>query len=213
MRQWIMWGMLLLCVAHSRAQAFDEWFEQNKTRKKYQNQQIAELQAYLGALEKGYVIVESGLSAIRSIKSGEFDLHNSFYTSLRTVSPAVSGMAEVTEAATLQVATVERFSSALARYRASPGLRSDELAHLVALYGGIIKEGLADVIMLGEVLTDNTLEMSDDERMLNVLAVDSRARRRYRATVEVTGAADAVIAQRTARSSDAGVVSQLYGLP
>jgi hypothetical protein len=208
-----MWGMLLLCVAQSQAQTFDEWFEQNKTRKKYQKQQIGELQVYLEALEKGYAIVESGLNTIGGIKSGEFDLHNSFYTSLRMVSPVVSGMGEVADVVALQAATVERFSSALARYRASNGLRSDEVTYLVALYGEIINEGLADVTLLGEVLTDNTLEMSDDDRMLNVLTVDSRARQRYRATVEVTDAADAVVVQRTARSLDAGVVSQLYGLP
>jgi hypothetical protein len=208
-----MWVAFVLCAARSQGQTFDEWFEQNKTRKKYQEQQIGALQIYLGVLEKGYAIVESGLSTIRSIKSGEFDMHRNFYTSLRTVSPVVLGMVEVAEVATLQVASVERFSSALARYRASPGLRSDELAYLVTLYGEIVKEGLADVTLLEEVLTDNTLEMSDDERILKVLAVDSRARQRYRATVDVTNAADAVVAQRTRQSGDAGAVLKLYGLP
>jgi hypothetical protein len=213
MARWIMWVTFVLCAVQSQGQTFDEWFEQNKTRKKYQEQQIGALQIYLGVLEKGYAIVESGLSTIKGIKAGEFNLHNSFYTSLRSVSPVVSGMVEVAEVATLQAATVERFSSALARYRASPGLRSDELAYLVSLYGEIVQEGLADVTLLGQILTDNTLEMSDDERMAGVLAVDSRARQRYGATVDVTNAADAVVAQRTARSADAGVVSQLYGLP
>lgn len=205
--------MLLVLAVQTKGQTFDEWFEQNKTRKKYQKEQIGELQIYMLALEKGYAVVESGLTTIREIKSGEFDLHNSFYTSLRTVSPVVSGMAEVADVVALQAATVERFSSALARYRASPGLRSAELAHLVALYGEIVREGLADVTLLGQVLADNTLEMSDDERMLKILAVDQRARKRYAATVEVTDAADAMVFQRKLQSSDAGVVSQLYGLP
>jgi hypothetical protein len=208
-----MWVVLLACAARSRAQTFDEWFEQNKTRKKYQEQQIGELQIYLGMLEKGYSIVESGLSTIRQIKAGEFDLHNSFYTSLRTVSPVVSGMAEVAEIAALQAAMVNRFLPALARYRGSPGLRSDELAYLTGLYGEMVKDGLADVTLLGQVLTDNTLEMSDDERVREVLAIDGRMRRRYRATAGVTDAADGMVMQRTARSADAGVVSQLYGLP
>ena len=208
-----MWVALLLCAVQSQGQTFDEWFEQNKTRKKYQEQQIGELQIYLGVLEKGYSIVESGLSTIKGIKSGEFNLHNSFYTSLWTVSPAVAGMAEVTEIVALQVAMVNRFSSALSRYRASPGLRSDELAYLTVVYGEIVKEGLADVTFLGQLLTDNTLEMSDDERMVKVLAVDSRTRQRYRATVDVTESADGIVAQRTGQGRDAGSVSRLYGLP
>ena len=208
-----MWAALVLCAMQLRAQTFDEWFEQNKTRKKYQEQQIGELQIYISVLEKGYSIVESGLSTIRGIKKGEFDLHNSFYSSLRTVSPVVSGMAEVAEIMVLQAAMVNRFTAALARYQGSPGLRSQELAYLTALYGELVKDGLADVTLLGELLTDNTLGMSDDERIRNVLAVDDRARQRYRVTVNVTDAADAVVMQRTGRSADAGVISQLYGLP
>jgi len=209
----MMWVAFVLCAARSQGQTFDEWFEQNKTRKKYQEQQIGALQIYLGVLEKGYAIVESGLNTIKGIKTGEFSLHSSFYTSLRTVSPVVSGMAEVGEIVALQAALANRFAAALSRYRASPGLRSDELAYLVTLYGEIVKEGLADVTLLEEVLTDSTLEMSDDERMLKVLAVDSRARQRYRATVDVTNAADAVVAQRTRQAGDAGAVLKLYGLP
>lgn len=208
-----MWVVLVVCTVRAKAQTFDEWFEQNKTRKKYQEQQIGELQIYLSVLEKGYGIVESGLNTIRGIQSGEFNLHDNFYTSLRTVSPAVAGMSEAAGVIALQAAMVERFSSALARYRGSPGLRPDELAYLTALYGEVVKEGLADVTLLGQVLTDNTLEMSDDERMEKVLEVDNRARRRYRATVEVTDAADAMVMQRKGRAADAGSVSQLYGLP
>src|SRR6185312_7067734 len=101
MGRWIMWVTFVLCAVQSQGQTIEEWFEQNKTRKKYQEQQIGALKIYLGELEKGYTIVESGLSAIKGIKMGEFSLHNNFYTSLRTVSPVVSGMAEVAEIATL----------------------------------------------------------------------------------------------------------------
>lgn len=205
--------VLLGCASGAGAQTFDEWFEQNSTRKKYQEQQIGDLQIYLGVLQQGYGIVESGLDTIQGIKAGEFDLHNNYYASLRTVSPVVTGMPEVQEIVSLQGQMVSRFSSALTRYRGSPGLRTNELTYLTGLYGEILQEGLADVTLLNEILTDNTLGMTDDERIRGVLLIDKRARERYRATVKVTNAADAIVVQRTSRAADAGVVSQLYGLP
>jgi hypothetical protein len=206
-------GVVVLCGVRLQAQTFDEWFEQNKTRKKYQEQQIGELQLYITALEGGYKMVESGLSTIGQIKKGEFDLHNSFYTSLRTVSPAVSGMPEAREITALQAAIVQRFSSALTRYNTSAGLRPNELASLTTMYGQLKTDGSADVTLLGQVLTDNTLEMSDDQRIRTVLAIDGRMRDRYKLTVQATDVGDAMIMQRTARAADAGVLSQLYGLP
>lgn len=213
MKRVLMWVVLLGVVAPGRAQTFAEWFQQNKTRKEYQEKQIGELQLYITALEKGYGIVESGLNTIKGIKSGEFDLHNGFYASLRSVSPVVSGMAEVGEIVALQAAMINRFSAALARYRQTAGLRTDEVAYLTTVYGELVKEGLADVTMLTDILTAGTLQLSDDERMRRIVALDGWAKERYLATVALTGRTDVLAAERAVQAGDVGSVKGLYGLP
>lgn len=71
---------------------FQEIFKQKKTELKYLSRQIAELQLYIGAVKKGYNIVQSGLGTIQSIKKGEFNVHDLFYTSQYLVSSAVRSM-------------------------------------------------------------------------------------------------------------------------
>jgi len=89
MRKWIIGLVLIGMTGVGRAQTFAEWFEQNKTRLKYYEEQIAALRTYLGYAEKGYSIVESGLNTIKGIKSGEFNMHSAFYNALEAVNPAI----------------------------------------------------------------------------------------------------------------------------
>ncbi|WP_341836812.1 hypothetical protein WJU16_02830 [Chitinophaga pollutisoli] len=71
---------------------FKEIFKQKKTEIQYLSRQIAELQLYIGAVKKGYTIVQSGLGTIHNIKNGEFTVHDLFYTSQYLVSTAVRSM-------------------------------------------------------------------------------------------------------------------------
>ena len=205
--------VLLSGAVQCKAQTFDEWFEQNSTRKKYQDQQIGELQIYMSLLQQGYGIVESGLDTIGGYKQAEYDVHHQYYLSLGTVSPVVAGMPQVSEILTLEQRVVDRWTAALASYNASGVLQPAELSYLQHVYGQVVQYGLADVNLLNDVLTDNTLQLSDNERMAGVLAIDARMRERYRATMELTRAADGVVAQRTIRAADQQTLAQLYGLP
>jgi hypothetical protein len=77
----------------TQAQGVSTFFSQSETRLKYYAEQIATLQGYIADAEKGYKIVESGLQTVDQIKNGEFNLHNAFYTALKTVSPTVKNIA------------------------------------------------------------------------------------------------------------------------
>lgn len=57
--------------------------------------QIVALDAYSAAAAQGYRLVENGVHTIADIRRGEWGLHQTYYGSLRTVNPAVRGMAEV----------------------------------------------------------------------------------------------------------------------
>jgi hypothetical protein len=210
--KWVLCGMLLFVAFGGRGQTFGEWFEQTKTEHRYYLQQVAALQVYIGAVEKGYAVVESGLQAIGGIKKGEFDLHSGFYGELDSLNPALGGLGGLAEIVALQAAMVERFSSALARYRAGTGLGVDELKGLSDLYSAVLKAGLDDVTALLAITQAHGLKMSDDERMRRIREVDAGMRDRYRLTAEVTNEADLLCVQRQGAALEAGTVMGL-GLP
>lgn len=83
--------LLLLCATAtlSYGQTFAEWFSQKKTQIKYLTQQIAALAQYGAYVKQGYDLSQQGLGSIGGWVKGEFDLHNSYYTSLRTVNPLI----------------------------------------------------------------------------------------------------------------------------
>src|ERR1700677_2007563 len=70
-------------------------------------EQLAALQAYIRVAEKGYTIAEQGLQTIGQIKNGEFNLHSTFYSSLKAVSPTVANMAEVAEIMSLEISLID----------------------------------------------------------------------------------------------------------
>src|SRR5438270_40913 len=86
-----------LAFIKADAQTFAEWFSQKSTKKKYLLQQIAALEAYGSVLKTGYNVAHHGLGTIGSFNNGEFQLHNAYYTNLKTVSPAVKNNVQVKE--------------------------------------------------------------------------------------------------------------------
>jgi hypothetical protein len=207
-------GLVLLGVSGIvRAQSFDDWFEQNKTRLKDNEQQIAALKIYIGYAEKGYKIVESGLSMIRGIKSGEFNLHNSFYSSLEAINPAIGHMGELLEIMALQVAIVERFSSALSRYRQNASLGANEVDYIGKVYSLVLSDGLSDINALLDIITANKLQLSDDQRMERIEDLDAAMKKRYSFTAGFTNQADLLCLQRQAAGTETGTVKGMYGLP
>ena len=74
----------IMCMSSAKSQTWDEWFQQKKTKLKYIAQQIAAFEVYAGYLKKGYEIVDEGWNTVNDIKHGDFDLHNNYFTSLKS---------------------------------------------------------------------------------------------------------------------------------
>lgn len=73
----------------TKAQTFAEWFSQKKTQLKYLTDQIAALEQYGAYVKQGYAISQNGLGSIGGWLKSEFDLHDNYYRSLRTVNPDI----------------------------------------------------------------------------------------------------------------------------
>lgn len=156
---------LLLLPAFSHAQLLEEWINQKATQRKYLAVQIAALQTYLGYLKKGYTVVNGGLTTIGKIKSGDFDLHNTFFSSLKTVSPRVKNSAKVVELISAQIALVAYCKRSYKTIRSIGAFDADKLIGINDVFQGFLNEIGEDADVLTEILSDGRLEMSDSDRM------------------------------------------------
>ncbi len=102
--------LFVLSVSFCQGQTYDEWFRQKKTQKKYLLEQIAALQTYIGYAGKGYSIVTGGLSIIRNIKHGDFNLHNNFFNSISSVNPAIKKYSKVVSIIVMQISIAKQVS-------------------------------------------------------------------------------------------------------
>jgi len=87
-------GLLAFSFRPAQAQTFAEWFSQKKTQIKYLNDQITGLVQYGSAIRQGYLFASQGLGGISGWMKSEFDLHNSYYSSLRSVNPVIKNNAK-----------------------------------------------------------------------------------------------------------------------
>ena len=150
-----------LILVPAKAQTWNELFKQKETQKKYLLEQIVALKVYASYLKKGYDITSSGLQTVKDITKGEFNLHNAFISSLKTVSPAIRSHVKVAEIIAMQIEIGKAFS----------GLRNNSMLPLAnQLYiedvkDKVIDECLKDLEELLLVIASGKVEMTDDERI------------------------------------------------
>jgi hypothetical protein len=214
MKQLILIGLVVgTCAGNLQAQFLGGFFDQNATRVQYMEQQIAELEVYIKDAEKGYQVVESGLQTIQGITNGEFNLHSVFFSSLKSINPQVSSMAEVAEIIALQIAIAERCSNALKTYQQSPWLHSNEVTYIGQVFSTLLQAGLSDVNTLISLTTANQLQMTDGQRIIKVQAVDTDMKDQYSFLQSFTDGTDLLSQQRQQESATTGSINSFYGLP
>lgn len=205
--------ILTMCVNLCHAQTWAEWFQQKQTQKKYLVEQIAALQVYLGYAKKGYDIASKGIHTISDIKNGEFNLHGIFFNSLKAVNPQIKNVAEVAAIIALQISIVEHFKSSIKSYHESQQFNNDELNYIGKVYADLTADCIQDIDQLIAVITDNTFQMTDDERLtqINFIYADMLDKNQF--TQSFTNSATLLAQQRTKEQNDISVSQNLYGLP
>lgn len=156
---------LLAGIVTSQAQTL---FRQNATQKKYLIQQILKLQIYLEYTKRGYNIMSKGLNTMSSIKSGDYQLHELFFGNLSKVKPVINGYSKV-----------EAIKSDILIIRSIAGkvndlvFNNDMLVESHEEYirkqvDNMLQQLLDDMTSLNSVLSDNSLQMSDDDRIKRI---------------------------------------------
>jgi hypothetical protein len=162
--------LLLLVSAAGHAQTFAEWFSQQKTQIKYLTQQIAALEQYGAYVKQGYQISQNGLGGIGNSVKKEFDLHNSYYSSLRTVNPVIKNNPKADS-------TVRMAQLIPGQFDQLSGLA---LSTATRQYVGSVEASvLADVDQdLAELQTvlGSSVALQDNERLKRLDAIEAKVR-------------------------------------
>lgn len=157
-----------ILIPRSQAQTFGEWFQQDKTQKKYLLAQIAALQVYLDYIKKGFTICHDGLTLIHDVKNGEFNLHSLFYSSLKTVSPPVLRYARVADIIANHTYILAHYKDILAAANSSGQFSTGERALFAKCFSNLVDEVNSTLEDLATTTTDNQVQMTDDERMRRI---------------------------------------------
>lgn len=158
----------LFAFLSSKAQIADEWLNQKATQKKYLLQQIAALQVYIGYAKKGYNIVNGGITTIKNITNGDFNLHRDFFNSLKNVNPAIRRYAKVTDIIAYQVKIIKQTKGTLQQIRETKQFTETELDYCKQVFDNLLDECMKTVEELMLVTTSGKLEMKDDERLKRI---------------------------------------------
>lgn len=153
--------LFFLSFQYAYAQTWGEFFNQKKTQKKYLLEQIAALQMYIGYAKKGYDIAGSGLNTIRDITRGEFNLHDTFISSLKTVNPLLRNSSKVADIIALQIS----ISKAFANLNKNSLLQLSDQLYISGVKERVMDECQEDLEELLLVITSGRIEMDDEQRI------------------------------------------------
>jgi multidrug efflux pump subunit AcrB len=204
--------LILFTFKVSSAQTFDEWFEQKKTQKKYLIEQIAAFKIYLGYVEEGYSIARKGLTTISNIKKGDFNLHNDFFSSLKSVNPTIRNYSKVAEIIAFQVKIIQSYKQTY-KYVKSINLYSPaEIDFIYRVFTNLINNSSDDLDELITVITANELEMKDDERLKRIDAVYASIQDKYAFAKSFGDEAKVLAVQKAKDNNNVETSRSVYGI-
>lgn len=194
-----------------RAQSFSEWFHQDKIQRKYLLAQIAALQTYISGLEKGYSVAKSGLTTIGNITDGELGLHTLYFSSLQTVNPKIKNYSKVRGITQTEDAVDIIRKKYMQEASGSNVMSGKELSELQSINNNIASDESKDLEELKLLVSDDSLKMTDDERIKNIDKLYSTVQKKYAGIQQLAGNVHALVTSRKQQRHDVALLKQLYG--
>ncbi len=205
--------MIITCLIISlsgKTQTWDEWFRQKKTQRKYLLEQIAKLQIYLGYVKKGYDIARDGLTLVSDIKNGDFNIHRIFLGRLKTVNPVIKRYGKLAEIIAMQSRMFSKYKTHFSKFSQSEFLSENEVDYIHSVLTNIINQATADIELLTEVIENDRLEMSDDERVKRIDDLHKEMTEKHKALFSLIEHISLLIHQRQAETIDLKRLKKLY---
>jgi len=168
MKMLIILLVLLGLGLQGKSQFLSNVFRQNAQQKKNLIASIAAINAYKKVLKGGYKIVKGGLTAIGDFKKGEFDLHNDYFNSLKSINPSIRNYSKVAKIINLQVNIVKSCKKTYKQVGSSGLYSSSEMNYVNEVFERLFADCDAVLDQLIDLTTASKLELRDDERMQRI---------------------------------------------
>lgn len=131
----------------------------------YDIEKLTQFKAILSDMHTGYTILTQGYGEVKSISEGNFNLHSAFLNSLEAVSPAVRQYGRVADIIANQASIVSEYKAAWKQANASGHFSAAELVYMNSVFTQLLNQSVDNLTNLTNILTANTLRMSDAERL------------------------------------------------
>lgn len=169
--------------------------------------QIALLKVYISYLEKGYDIARKGLTTIGDIKNGHWQMDTQFFNSLKRVNPKISNYVKAVAITGLQ-RDILKVCSQLKKMN----FNSDETTYINVVISHLLDELENLTGKLVMILTDQRLQLSDDERIQNIDLIYGSMKGQYEFIRNFSNEASILVRQRIKAKKDISVSQKLRGL-
>jgi hypothetical protein len=128
-------------------------------------EKLSQFKAILSDLETGYTILTQGYAAVRDISEGNFNLHSAFLNSLMAVSPEVRKYGRIADIIANQASIVSEYKAAWKQAQSGGHFTASELLYMNGVFTALLNQSADNLTNLANILTANTLRMSDAERL------------------------------------------------
>ncbi|WP_259070345.1 TerB family tellurite resistance protein [Mucilaginibacter sp. X4EP1] len=150
------------CFKQSHAQASTA---QDVQQLLYDIEKLTQFKAILSDMQTGYTILTQGYGEVKDISEGNFNLHSAFLNSLEAISPAVRQYGRIADIIANQASIVTEYKNAWNQANASGHFSASELLYLNSVFTQLLSQSVDNLTNLTNILTANTLRMTDAERL------------------------------------------------
>jgi hypothetical protein len=174
-------------------------------------EKLAQMKSILQEMYKGYEILSGGYNTIKSIAQGNFNLHSAYLNGLLAVSPSVKNYIRVAGILSNQATLVAEYKSSLKTFSASGLFSASEINYITTVYGNLFDKSLDNLDELVMVLTDNTLRMSDAERLTAIDHIYDDMQDKLSFLRQFNGKTGILANQRQNDIQQSNILKNLYG--
>jgi hypothetical protein len=170
--------------------------------------QIAAYEVLRSDLTRGYNTSQQGLTFIGDTTAGEFDLHASYFHSLKAVSPAVAGYSRISDIIGYESDIITGFKKILQ----AKTMTATDMNYLNIVYINMAGQCARSIDELLDIVTPNTFTMTDDERIKRIDAIYADLKDKYAFSQSFSSQASLLSAQRQSTIRDIQESMINYGL-
>jgi len=175
-------------------------------------QQIAANAAVMADIKKGISIAREGLDFIGKAKNGEFNLHQLFFGSLKSINPKIAGWARVADIITLQLQLIKNYKVHSKSIQDSNQFSASEINYLFSVFSKLTDQAAADLEALITILSANQYQMNDNERIKQIDLLYGEMQSNYDFEQHLSNGAMVLANQRKQESKEAANAMLLNGI-